>query len=228
MQKRERLLELGRHRRLTRWPGYGCISDYHGGAYECDFVSPYTKSAENVDASVMVVLQDWSSHEWLVGPRHSEVEKLGRMPSLPTNRNLEALLLQHFGLHLAETYATNLFPFVKRGSMTAPIRMKDLVCAAREFALPQIQIVEPALVICLGKACVNALRIASGHDPAPSLEAAVNQPFSIGVSDVWCQAHTGAIGQNIRNRGGVNRVTEDWSRMASEFRKLKVAQSPTV
>ena len=68
MDKRARLLELARERQADRWPGYAAIGDYHEGRYECDFVSPYTRSAANVDAQVMVLLQDWASDASLSGP----------------------------------------------------------------------------------------------------------------------------------------------------------------
>jgi hypothetical protein len=58
MDKQDALLALAKLRQGTRWPGYNCIGDYHAGAYECDLVSPYTKSAGNVDAEIMVMLQD--------------------------------------------------------------------------------------------------------------------------------------------------------------------------
>jgi hypothetical protein len=50
---------------------YSGIGDYHDGAYECERVSPYTKTAGNVDADVMVLLQDWASHgvvQWRLRP----------------------------------------------------------------------------------------------------------------------------------------------------------------
>ena len=45
MKKHKQLLELAQKRQRSRWNGYKCIGDYHGGIYECDYVSPYTKSA---------------------------------------------------------------------------------------------------------------------------------------------------------------------------------------
>ncbi len=52
MNKHLRLLALSKLRQAARWPGYKSIADYHDGLYECDFVSPFTKTAGNVNAEV--------------------------------------------------------------------------------------------------------------------------------------------------------------------------------
>ena len=46
------LRELARLRQSTRLDGYACIGDFHSGIFECDHVSPYTTSANNVDAEI--------------------------------------------------------------------------------------------------------------------------------------------------------------------------------
>jgi hypothetical protein len=84
VDKTTRLLQLAHRRQRTFWPGYKPLIDYHDGAYECDFVSPYTKSECNVDAAVMIMLQDWSSDERLEGPLNPHAAKLGHTPQLPT------------------------------------------------------------------------------------------------------------------------------------------------
>lgn len=160
--KEERLLELARKRQATRWPGCRPLVEYHDGAYECNFVSPYTKTAGNVDAQIMIILQDWSSHERLSGELDADAVTHGHTPSLPTNRSLTRLLHAHFGQRLTDTYGTNLFPFIKSGGLSAPIRARDLEQAARDFAVPQIDIVAPRLVVCLGLRTFNALRKAIG------------------------------------------------------------------
>jgi hypothetical protein len=104
--------------------------------YECDYVSPYTKTAGNVDAEVMVMLQDWSSDERLSGPFREDSAKLGYTRHLPTNQNLSRLLNATFGLTIRDIYGTNLFPFIKLGPMSAAIRREDLVAAAHQFAIP--------------------------------------------------------------------------------------------
>ena len=69
MNKRERLKEMARYRREHVPSGYKGIGEYHDGAYECDFVSPYTKSAENLDADIMLILQDWRGDDYLCEDR---------------------------------------------------------------------------------------------------------------------------------------------------------------
>jgi hypothetical protein len=180
MDKESRLRELALIRKNTRWPGYKCIGDYHGGMYECDFVSPYTRSACNIDAELMIVLQDWSSDEILSGPYLHTRRTIGHDPDRITNKRLKHLLQQHFGLELKDVYATNVFPFVKPGAVSASIPMRDLERAARAFALPQIEIIGPRLAVCLGKATFDAVALAAGRRRTGSLAEAIASPFEIG------------------------------------------------
>jgi uracil-DNA glycosylase len=219
MDKHARLLELARLRQKTPWNGYKCIGDYHAGSYECDFVSPYTRSAHNVDAELMILLQDWASDDVLSGPYLHARCIVGHDPSRGTNKRLKELLYRYFGLTLEQVYASNVFPFVKLGSMSASIPMRDLALAACEFALPQIKIVAPRLAVCLGKAAFDAVAIANGGCRSKSLDEAIACPFAIGKTQVWCQAHTGQLGTNARNRHGVDQVEKDWARMASAYER---------
>jgi uracil-DNA glycosylase len=120
------------------------------------------------------------------------------------------LLRSHFGVELADVYATNLFPFIKKGGINSSIPMRDLVRAAKDFALPQMRIVQPKLIVCLGLNTFNAIRIACGHKPAQRMNEAIASPFTHEESRLWCQAHTRARGQNNRGRG---RAEEDWLKM---------------
>jgi len=63
--KTEALIELAKLRQSTRLEGYLGIGDFHDGLFECDHVSPLTKSGSNADAVVMVVGQDWASADFL-------------------------------------------------------------------------------------------------------------------------------------------------------------------
>lgn len=214
MSKQERLEELVKARRQP-FKHYKRLGDYPG--FECNFVSPYSKGARNLDADVMVLLQDWSSDDAL--SRSDGPSELGHDPNLPTNRNLYALLERSFGLKLSETFATNLFPYIKLGGLSARIPFADLLYAAKTFALPQIRIVAPKLVICLGKNTFNALRVAEDHSRCRDMADAIDSPFEIDLgagrrAAAWAQAHPGVLGQNNRNRQHPGRTFEDWRKMS--------------
>ena len=213
MSKAKRLRELAKKRQRDRWDGFNCIGDYHAGAYECAHVSPYTISAKNYDADLFLLLQDWSSHSFLSKPVNRDVQRLGHAPTLPTNCNLLALLRAHFDRELSSVYATNLFPFVKPAGLSAEIPRALLVKAAEEYALPQVAIVRPKIVVCLGLATFNALRSACGLLGCESVAIAVGSEFTWKGAQVWAQAHPGYFGQIGRNTGGVDRVRSDWQRM---------------
>jgi restriction system protein len=215
-EKRRQLLDLARLRQRYCWTGYHALAEYHGGAYECDLVSPYTKTAGNVDSPIVILLQDWSSNERLRGPLDSGAAALGHTPGLPTNRNLKTLLRETFGLELEDVYGTNLFPFIKPGGISTRIPADDLERAAREFALPQIRIVKPVLVVCLGLVTFTAVQRACGVTPSVRLAEAIDSSFTFETSRIWCQAHTGSFGQNNRGRA---RVLADWQRMKPEVRR---------
>ena len=215
MDKATLLQALARKRQHSTWPGYKNIGDYYKGAYECMHVSPYTKSAGNVDSQILIFLQDWSSDEALKNGFDAETAKLGYTPRLPTNRNLVRLLNTHFGRRLEDVFVTNLFPFIKPSHIGQTIPRGDLVRAAQEFGLPQIQAVQPDLVICLGLSTFNGIREACDESPIYPLATAIQSPFLFGGAQIWCQAHTGGRGQAMRNTG-TQKVPTDWDRMKSE------------
>src|SRR5262245_55122468 len=118
--KAQRLLELVTRRKAVQRAGYARLADLNGGTYECDYVSPWTKSGRNLDADVMVIGQDWASANMLT-KWPDDVAERGYDPKLLTNRNLDDLLKRHLGLRRADCYLTNLFVLIKRGDASAPI-----------------------------------------------------------------------------------------------------------
>jgi len=209
------LLQLARLRRSSRLDGYASIGDFHDGIFECDHVSPLTKSGCNVDAEIMIVAQDWSSSDVLGRvPPDLHVAALGFDPKFPTNSNLDDLLVRHFGLNRAECYLTNLFPFIKTGKASAGIPLKDLVASAQRFTLKEVQIVSPHLVICLGLKTFLAMMRARGLKGSPNMDQAINSPFEFANAKIHCVAHTGALGMNNRGRG---QVEKDWQQLAASM-----------
>jgi restriction system protein len=215
--KHKLLRELALRRSSCTPSGYHAIAEYHDGAYECEHVSPYTKSAGNVDSPIFVMLQDWLSHnvalKW-----NPDIRRLGRNPRLDTNRNLDELLANHLRVSVGKIYATNLFPFVKPGGMSARVHGEQLRSAASEFGLPQIRVVQPRLVIALGLEVFRALAFAIGQIREPTnIDEAIRTPFTHNGTRIWCQAHTGYWGQHNRRKLRPSQVEADWSNMAAWY-----------
>lgn len=218
--KTDRLFKLGRkRRRYPVPPGYYSIAYYRKGVYETKHVSPYTKSAGNVDADVFVMLQDWCSDDYLGQNRVcTDSVQYGHNRSCITNINLKKLLSTHLNLELKDTYGTNCFPFIKPGPMNAKIPPTLMEIGAIEFGLPQIDIVSPKLVICFGGSTFNAIRRAAQLEKVKTVSAGIDQPFRYRDSMIWLQFHPAQQAQNTRNKGAIDRVKEDWKKMKKSMR----------
>ena len=220
-EKHQKLLALGTKRRNAQVP-LDChpIGKYQAGAYELVYVSPYTKSAKNVDAEVALVLQDWDSDKALRGPLDCDAQILGYTSTMPTNVNLIALLRRHLDLSLAETFATNLFPFIKGGARNNDIPARLMREATEEFGMPQIQVIRPKLVICLGISVFNSFRRFHHKKLVESVGKGIESPFSDGQRWYWCQSHPGQLGFiNRESRGRHGQVAADWETMAACYRE---------
>ena len=107
-----------------------------------------------------------------------------------------------------------LFPFVRRGNESAAIPLKDLIHCARRFTLPEIEIIGPKVVICLGNVAFFVLRRAAGVKGLMKVDEAINSSIEFKGARVHCVAHTGSMGMNNRGRA---QVDEDWRRLAARL-----------
>jgi restriction system protein len=140
-------LELAAKRVATRWPPFRQPEDF--GYDFREWVSPYTKSA-HASGSLAIVLQDWSGTDMLEAEFDPEVQQYGRKPTLKTNRFLDSLLDRVLGLQIGDVYVTNVFPFVKPGSISAGIGLRNLVKSAETFAVHELRLAQPTQVVALG------------------------------------------------------------------------------
>lgn len=179
----------------------------------------------NLNDRVMEKAQDWTNHENMregttLAEHHKARPDLWYTPNLPTNQRLKDLLSKCLGEDPSKVFFTNLFPFIKSGGISAGIPVHLIREMAEQYAKPQVEIIKPRIVICLGRATYNGLRHAYGKPELGSMTAAMEVGyFTDGETQIWCQAHTGAWGWNNRNKGSPsgpedNQVYRDWKRMA--------------
>ncbi|MCH9704959.1 MAG: hypothetical protein K0U15_02370 [Proteobacteria bacterium] len=218
MSKATKLLELAKLRKSKKYNGYKSIGDYAKGAYECNYVSPYSKSAHDVDTKVLLFLQDWASGEGLKKTEHKreKISKCGYDEDRRTNKNLKRLLSNHLGLELKSTYTTNLFPYIKKGPMNARIPPKDMQKAAKEFSLPMIKIIKPKIVIALGRETFNALWKSAKLEKEGKLKKLEKNIFEYEEVRIFYQVHPA---QQSQNRRGAANVANDWSKMKKHLNK---------
>ena len=147
--------ELSQKRVAARWRGYKQPEDF--GYDFREWVSPYTKGAHSL-GGIAVVLQDWSSEEALSLGVIPAIQIHGRNPDLKTNKLLDRLLQEVLSLSIKDTYATNIFPFIKAGGISSPIPKGDVFRAAQEFAALELKLARPTKILALGRMPTIALR----------------------------------------------------------------------
>jgi hypothetical protein len=230
MAKADDIFALTRARRrdINVPNGHCQIGDYHCGIYDlAPHVVPWSISAANYDADVMLIAQDWNSHDNLSGPINTTQVATGQIPSLVSNRRVKQLLNKYLDICFCDTYATDLYPFVKPGSMTTPIHTRHLSYAAASYAIPQIDIIRPKVVICLGVEVFRVLhRLIQGANQAPIRQANMPQrhfdyypPNNRNVPvRIFGTTHPGSNGIG-RFKGGINstEVQQEWAPIANHL-----------
>lgn len=215
-QKCEELFQLAERRKKDRLEPHACLADFHNGYYDCDYVSPWSISAHNVDAEVMIIGQDWTSSDSLEQEPDEGRRMLGQRYSKPTNINLRELL-GYMGLQFCETYATNVFVFIKRGNRSARIPSRDLEYCARTYTLPQIEIVSPRMAICLGKKTFRAVCRAADQHPTEWSRARLPR-IQINSVEIYELPHSAARPVNTGGKGVVGR---SWRLLGQHLRRMR-------
>lgn len=165
-KKRAKLSSLARARSMDQdvGVGYDPSSVFGAGKFD-DYPSPWSVMANNVDADVMSVGQDWCSLAYInaLDPtRCSILTRLGHDPELPTNQRLRRLFRLAFHKEIEQSFCTNAFVFLKKGGISASIPPREIDRSVARYLLPQIEIVGPRLVICLGQQTLHAVKRSLG------------------------------------------------------------------
>jgi len=196
---------------------YKNVADFQGGIFDNkNYVSPWSIGAHNSDANLMLVGQDWVSSEWLTNTNNAQYAKLGRDPNFATNRNLEAYL-KLFGLNFSDTYATNAFAYIKDGLANARIKQKDFRDSVVNNLLPQIEVIKPKMIICIGRMPFNEMRAQAGLSKVPIKNGHLESFHYMGAK-IYGSYHTGGLG--TAGAGGKNNSLLQWKALAREYRNL--------
>jgi uracil-DNA glycosylase len=165
----------------------------------------------------MIFGKDWASSETLADrPPDPDRRKIGQGWGVPTNKNLREYLRDCMGrLTFSETRASNVFPFIKYGEKNGSIHRADMLYAAETYALRQIEIVRPRMVICLGRPAFNAVRRAAELADIGWQEAISPRPHIIIFG-----AETYGVPHPSMYPGGKIAVKQIWKQLGDRLEEL--------
>lgn len=198
---------------------YVKVSEYKNGIYyDPSFISPISKSAHNLESKILLILQDWASTDYLNKQVHT-IEKIntGIDLNLPTNKRLRILLKEFFGIKIEQTYAINLFPYIKYGKISAKIPINDYLYSIENFIDPFIKCFQPNLIIVVGSSNYNLLRRYKDLSKI-NIKDSFQNSFEISNSIVQGVPHTGWWG--TMNVGGDDEVKKIWKSLSIKYTHL--------
>jgi len=196
-----RYLELVEDRKICR----ACKdlknpSEIKGGAYDSDEIGPWSRWQGNLDAELMVVGQDWGDDKYFED--HCGLDDAKN----DANRFLRELLAEA-GFDVADVgaeggrgtvFLTNAILCLKSGGLGGPVKSEWFRNCGRLFLRPLIDIVEPKVVVGLGKRAYEAVLRVYGIQPGGFREAVdCQEPTKLrdGVA-AFAVYHCGRRGQN--------------------------------
>jgi uracil-DNA glycosylase family 4 len=191
-------------------------------------IGPWTRWHGDLDATLMVVGQDWGGVEYYL--EHKGIEE----DVNPTNRNLVALLAS-IGIHIElptrpastkKIFLTNAVLCLKPGRLIGPVNTACFDRCGRAFLEKQIDLVSPKVVVTLGYQAYRATLGSYGLPFHTSMRKAVmetklaNLPCGATLIPVY---HCGNNG--LRSRSFAEQKA-DWKRVGNTLGTADIRQAP--
>ena len=141
-------------------PGLINPSEVLNGVYDEEIqIGPWSKWQGNLDADIMLIGQDWGNVDFFI-----ECEG-GHLDDSITNRHLKELFkvldidvgYPNHPNHDSPVFFTNAVMGLKTGTLTSPVKASWIKNDSETFLKPTIDIVDPKIIISLGKKAYDAL-----------------------------------------------------------------------
>lgn len=201
-----------------RCQGLANPADSRYRQFDSDEIGPWSCWQGDLHSRVMVVGQDWGDTSYFL-----KWEGRDQPTGNPTNENLRTLLTE-IGYHIGGPrecqeqvlFLTNTILCLKEGGLQGPVHGEWFPVCVEHFLKPLLAIVNPAVVLTLGKHASHAI-LAAYQVPfkkSQSLAQLVQgSPYTLTPATVLFPLyHCGRQGVN-RNRS-LDKQREDWRRIA--------------
>lgn len=201
-----------------------------GGEFDrdCNHVGAWSIWQGNLDASLMVVGQDWGDVSW-------HIRAKGYPTDTSTTNTTLLKLLRSIGFDKLELpgktrtpdlFFTNAILCLKEGGAQSDIRPECFRNCGKRFLRPTIELVQPKVVVCLGAGAYRAV-LGAWKIKARKLNDAVTdkQPVALSPSGPWVFAvyHCGA--RTLNTNRNLAAQMADWKRIGEFVPPASARQS---
>ena len=190
-------------------------SNVDDGRFDLTEIGPWSKWQSNLNASLMVVGQDWGDVRYFT--KHAGAD----VPGNPTNMALRELI-GLLGINVSEpgcvnpsnvAFFTNAVLCLKGGGLQADVE-NDWFANCGSFLRQQVEIVAPRVLVCLGEKAYRGIAKEFAFAPG-SFRKAVDSPIGVRLPNgtiAFARYHCGKRIQNTHRT--LDKQREDWRRLA--------------
>jgi DNA polymerase len=216
MDKRQQYAELVAKRKacsLCDSHGLTNPSVCKGGIYDASgHIGPWSGWQDNLDAELMVIAQDWGGVEYYIDHKGLEED------TNPTNRRI-CELLSSIGISIelprqsrdSALFFTNSVLCLRPGRLTGPIKSQWFRNCSTTFLRPQVELVNPKVIVTLGYMAYRALLSAYEIRPKQRMREAVRDNILLpGGNALVPVYHPGNNGSRSRS---FEHQKADWQRV---------------
>jgi uracil-DNA glycosylase family 4 len=194
-------------------------SKVDGGRYDHGHIGPWSLWQGSLNAEVVVVGQDWGDVAYFRKWKGKD-QPYGN----PTNENLQHLL-KTIGIVIEKPhdvqnqiiFLTNIILCLKTGGLQARVKDEWLMNCARNYFKPMIDIINPKVIISLGKKPCESILSIYGIKFSKSLKLSsiiIKSPYALtDTINLFPVYHCGA-GSTNRNRSFSQQLV-DWAKIRS-------------
>ncbi len=182
--------------------------------YDVDEIDPWAQWQNNLDAQILVVGQDYCDECTYIRTK-AKVERFPHTYEYPSNANLKDLFAL-LGYDLGHptnpnrhnpVFFTNAVMALKPGKMSSNFKDSWLKESRTEFLNPLIEIIQPKIIISLGRAAAKTLGAIFGFKIASLTTLANESPVKAGQTLIFPVFHPGGLGFATRPR---DQQINDW------------------
>lgn len=214
--KRNQYINLVSDRKsCTLCKDYGLTnpSEVQKGKFDSDQIGPWTRWNGDIDAHVLIAGQDWGAINTFIKQRGKD------RPDSGTNEML-LYLLASIGLDVkvapnmrsnSGVFLTNAALCLKEGTDSSPVRSEWFTNCGAAFLRPQIKLINPRVVVALGKEAYLAICHAYTMEPVAKFTDAIGCIFALKDTDgirMVPVSHCSPLAQNL-NRPR-SKQFQDW------------------